>query len=46
MTYLATPSTILKQQDLPCNLIPDLHAADYPGNIETEHEKMYAEQGI
>lgn len=27
-------------------LIPDLHAADYPGNIETEHEKMYAEQGI
>jgi len=27
-------------------LIWDLHAADYPANIETEHEKMYAEQGI
>ena len=27
-------------------LIPDLHAANYPSNIETEHEKMYAEQGI
>ena len=27
-------------------LIWDLHAADYPDNIETEHEKMYAEQGI
>ncbi|KNZ43054.1 tRNA (guanosine(46)-N7)-methyltransferase TrmB [Acetobacterium bakii] len=27
-------------------LIPDLHASDYPGNIETEHEKMYAAQGI
>lgn len=27
-------------------VIWDLHAADYPANIETEHEKMYAEQGI
>ena len=27
-------------------LIWDLHAADYSANIETEHEKMYAEQGI
>ncbi|MBI4855315.1 MAG: tRNA (guanosine(46)-N7)-methyltransferase TrmB [Acetobacterium woodii] len=27
-------------------LIRDLHASDYPDNIETEHEKMYAEQGI
>jgi len=27
-------------------LIWDLHASDYPGNIETEHEKMYASQGI
>ena len=27
-------------------VICDLHAADYPANIETEHEKMYAEQGI
>ncbi|MBC3805657.1 tRNA (guanosine(46)-N7)-methyltransferase TrmB [Acetobacterium fimetarium] len=27
-------------------LIWDLHAADYLANIETEHEKMYAEQGI
>ena len=27
-------------------LIPDLHTADYPDNIKTEHEKMFAEQGI
>ena len=27
-------------------LIPDLHASDYQGNIETEHEKMYTAQGI
>lgn len=27
-------------------LIWDLHASDVPDNIETEHEKMYAEQGI
>lgn len=27
-------------------LIPDLHASDYPGNIETEHEKMYVAKGV
>lgn len=27
-------------------LINDLHAADYSANIETEHEKMFSEQGI
>lgn len=27
-------------------LINDLHASDYPDNIETEHEKMFSEQGI
>ncbi|OFV70088.1 tRNA (guanosine(46)-N7)-methyltransferase TrmB [Acetobacterium wieringae] len=27
-------------------LIRDLHASDYPDNIETEHEKMFSEQGI
>ncbi|MDK2935307.1 MAG: tRNA (guanine-N7-)-methyltransferase [Eubacteriaceae bacterium] len=28
------------------SLIPDLHASDYPDNIETEHEKMFSAQGI
>ncbi|WP_303871542.1 tRNA (guanosine(46)-N7)-methyltransferase TrmB [Acetobacterium wieringae] len=27
-------------------LINDLHASDYPDNIETEHEKMFSDQGI
>lgn len=27
-------------------LINDLHAADYSDNIETEHEKMFSDQGI
>ncbi len=27
-------------------LIPDLHTLTYPDNIETEHEKMYVEQGL
>lgn len=27
-------------------LINDLHASDYPDNIETEHERMFSDQGI
>ncbi|MEL7661602.1 tRNA (guanosine(46)-N7)-methyltransferase TrmB [Acetobacterium wieringae] len=27
-------------------LINDLHASDYPENIETEHERMFSDQGI